>query len=72
MKRMRNKEVSSHQRVAQCNGARAPVKMDNARMPLMFPRTLKLKVRPESYGWLNAAAVDGSGDRPLRGTMSER
>jgi hypothetical protein len=34
------------------------VKVDNALMPLMFPRTLKLKVRPESYGWLSAAAVE--------------
>jgi hypothetical protein len=34
------------------------VKVDNARMPLMVPRTLKLKVRPESYGWLSAAAVE--------------
>jgi putative transposase len=27
-------------------------------MPLMVPHTLKLKVRPESYGWLSAAAVE--------------
>jgi len=27
-------------------------------MPISFTRTLKLKVRPESYGWLNAAAVE--------------
>ncbi len=27
-------------------------------MPLMVPRTLKLKVRPEAYGWLSAAAVE--------------
>ena len=40
------------------HGARAPVKVDNARMPLMVPRTVKLKVRPEAYGWLSAAAVE--------------
>jgi IS605 OrfB family transposase len=27
-------------------------------MPPTFTRTLKLKVRPESYGWLNAAAIE--------------
>ena len=27
-------------------------------MPLSFTRTLKLKVRTESYGWLNAAAIE--------------
>jgi putative transposase len=27
-------------------------------MPLSFTRTLKLKVRSESYGWLNAAAIE--------------
>jgi putative transposase len=27
-------------------------------MPSSFTRTLKLKVRPESYGWLSAAAVE--------------
>ena len=27
-------------------------------MPHSFTRTLKLKVRPESYGWLNAAAIE--------------
>ena len=27
-------------------------------MPSTFTRTLRLKVRPESYGWLNAAAVE--------------
>ena len=27
-------------------------------MPLSFMRTLRLKVRRESYGWLNAAAVE--------------
>jgi putative transposase len=27
-------------------------------MPLSFTRTLKLKVRSDSYGWLNAAAVE--------------
>jgi len=27
-------------------------------MPSSFTRTLKLKVRPESYGWLNSAAIE--------------
>ena len=27
-------------------------------MPLSFTRTLKLKVRPEAYGWLSAAAIE--------------
>lgn len=27
-------------------------------MPSTFTRTLKLKVRPESYGWLSAAAME--------------
>jgi hypothetical protein len=27
-------------------------------MPRSFTRTLRLKVRRESYGWLNAAAVE--------------
>jgi putative transposase len=27
-------------------------------MPLTFTHTLRLKVRPESYGWLSAAAVE--------------
>jgi hypothetical protein len=26
-----------------------------------FTRTLRLKVRPESYGWLNAAALEVNG-----------
>ena len=29
-------------------------------MPLTFTRTLKLKVRPESYGWLSAAAIEAN------------
>jgi hypothetical protein len=32
--------------------------LHNARMPSSFIRTLRLKVRPESYGWLNAAAIE--------------
>src|SRR5262249_54684354 len=36
----------------------AAVRVDNQVMPLSFTRTLKFKVRPESYGWLNAAAVE--------------
>jgi putative transposase len=32
--------------------------VDNMLMTSSFTRTLKLKVRPESYGWLNAAAVE--------------
>ena len=31
---------------------------DNRLMTSSFTRTLKFKVRPESYGWLNAAAVE--------------
>jgi len=30
-------------------------------MPLSFTRTVKLKVRPESYGWLSAAAMEVNG-----------
>jgi hypothetical protein len=29
--------------------------MNDPLMPLAFTRTLRLKVRPESYPWLNAA-----------------
>ena len=29
-------------------------------MPSSFIRTLRLKVCPESYGWLNAAAIDSA------------
>ena len=32
--------------------------MNNPLMPLSFTRTLRLKVRAESYPWLNAAAVE--------------
>ena len=32
--------------------------VDNPLMPLSFTRTLRLKVRAESYPWLNAAAVE--------------
>ena len=31
---------------------------DNILMPLLFTRTLRLKVRAEAYAWLNAAAVE--------------
>jgi putative transposase len=34
------------------------VKVHNSHMLLSFTRTLKLKVRSESYGWLNAAAME--------------
>ena len=34
------------------------MKSDNTLMPASFMRTLRLKVRQESYGWLNAAAVE--------------
>jgi len=34
------------------------VKSDNTLMPLSFTRTLRLKVRRETYEWLNAAAVE--------------
>jgi len=34
------------------------VKGDNKLMPLSFTRTLRLKIRRETYGWLNAAAVE--------------
>ena len=55
---LRNTEVSSHQRVAQRSGARAPVRVDNMLMASSCTRTLRLKVRPETYGWLSAAAVE--------------
>jgi len=35
-----------------------PAEVDNRRMSTSFTRTLKLKVRPESYGWLSAAAIE--------------
>jgi hypothetical protein len=35
-----------------------PVMVDNFLMTPTLTRTVKLKVRPESYGWLNAAAVE--------------
>src|SRR6266702_1652640 len=54
----RDNSVSSHQRVAQIAGARAPVRVDNTLMTSSFTRTLRFKVRPESYGWLSAAAVE--------------
>jgi len=34
------------------------VKVDNVLMSSSFTRTLKLKVRREAYGWLNAAALE--------------
>jgi putative transposase len=34
------------------------VKSDNSLMPRSFTRTLRLKVRRETYGWLNAAAAE--------------
>ena len=34
------------------------MKSDNTLMPRSFMRTLRLKVRRETYGWLNAAAVE--------------
>jgi putative transposase len=55
---MRNTEVSSHQGVAQRSGARAPVRVDNTLMTPSFTRTLRFKVRPETYGWLSAAAIE--------------
>jgi hypothetical protein len=51
-------DVATHERVAKFRGARTPVKSDNTFMPLLFTRTLRLKVRGEAYSWLNAAAVD--------------
>jgi putative transposase len=36
------------------------VKSDNKLMPRSFMRTLRLKVRRETYGWLNAAAVEAN------------
>jgi hypothetical protein len=32
--------------------------LNNTLMPHSFTRTLRLKVRPEAYAWLNAAAVE--------------
>jgi putative transposase len=40
-----------------CYGKRTG-ELDNALMPLTFVRTLRFKVRPESHGWLNAAAIE--------------
>ena len=37
-----------------------PLKVHNRRMPSLFTRTLKLKVRAESYGWLSAAAIEAN------------
>jgi putative transposase len=34
------------------------VRVDNTLMSSSFTRTLRLKVRPESYGWLSAAATE--------------
>ncbi len=34
------------------------MKRDNTLMPRSFMRTIRLKVRRETYGWLNAAAVE--------------
>jgi hypothetical protein len=51
-------DVATHERVAKFRGARTPVKSDNTFMPLLFTRTLRLKVRGEAYSWLNAAAVE--------------
>jgi hypothetical protein len=34
------------------------VKRNNTLRPRLFMRTLSLKVRRETYGWLNAAAVE--------------
>ena len=34
------------------------MKSDNTLMPRSFTRTLRLKVRQETYGWLSAAAVE--------------
>jgi putative transposase len=34
------------------------MRVDNTLMSLMFTRTLKFKVRPDSYGWLSAAAFE--------------
>jgi putative transposase len=38
-----------------------PVRVNYSLMTPTFTRTLRLKVRPESYGWLNAAAVEVNG-----------
>ena len=40
-----------------CSGQRMK-ELHTVRMPDSFIRTLRLKVRPESYPWLNAAAVE--------------
>ena len=34
------------------------MRVDNTLMMSSFTRTLRFKVRPESYGWLSAAAVE--------------
>ena len=37
------------------------MRVNYALMTPAFTRALRLKVRPESYGWLNAAAVEVNG-----------
>jgi len=51
---MKKQDVSSHRRSAP---AEAPVKRNEPNAGL-FTRTLRLKVRPESYAWLNMAALE--------------
>ena len=36
----------------------SPERVDSAVVPELFTRTLRLKVRPEAYGWLNRAAIE--------------
>ncbi len=40
------------------DGARAPARVDYMLMTPSFTRTLRFKVRPESYGWLCVAAAE--------------
>ena len=46
-----------HQVVWRC-AEDSPKRIDSPVVPEVFTRTLRLKVRPEAYGWLNRAAIE--------------
>ncbi len=50
--------VGSQPRLAWLCAEEAPERVDSPVVPELFTRTLRLKVRPEAYGWLNQAAVE--------------
>ena len=50
--------VRSDHRVAWRCAEAAPERVDSPVVPALFTRTLRLKVRPEAYGWLNRAAIE--------------